>query len=52
MGFKQCNGDHTLFYRHSGRRITVLVVYVDDIIITGDDEQGIKYLKENMNKGI
>jgi hypothetical protein len=52
MGFKQCNGDHTLFYRHSGRRITVLAVYVDDIIITGDDEQGIKYLKENMNKGI
>jgi hypothetical protein len=50
MGFKQCNGDHTLFYKHSGRRITVLAVYVDDIIITGDDEQGIKYLKENLSK--
>jgi hypothetical protein len=50
MGFKQCNVDHIVFYRHSGRRITVLVVYVDDIIITGDDEQGIKYLKENLSK--
>jgi hypothetical protein len=38
MGFKQCNGDHTMFYRHLGHRITVLAVYVDDIIITGDDE--------------
>jgi hypothetical protein len=50
MGFKQCNVDHIVFYRHSGRRITVLVVYVDDIIITGDDEQRIKYLKENLSK--
>jgi hypothetical protein len=38
MGFKQCNGNHTVFYKHSGRKIVVLVVYVDDIIITGDDE--------------
>jgi hypothetical protein len=50
MGFKQCNVDHIVFYRHSGRRITMLVVYVDDIIITGDDEQGMKYLKENLSK--
>jgi hypothetical protein len=28
----------------------VLVVYVDVIIIIGDDEQWIKYLKENMSK--
>jgi len=50
MGYKQCNGDHTLFYRHSGRRITVLAVYVDDIIITGDDETEIKSLKGNLSK--
>jgi hypothetical protein len=42
--------DHTLFDKHSGHHIMVLVVYVDGIIIIGDDEQWIKYLKENMNK--
>ena len=50
MGYKQCNGDHTIFYRHSRRRVTILAVYVDDIIITGDDEVEIKRLKENMSK--
>lgn len=50
MGYKQCNGDHTIFYRHSGRKITILAVYVDDIIITGDDEVEIKSLKKNLRK--
>jgi len=39
MGYKQCNGDHTVFYQHFGRPIVVLAVYVDDIIITSDDEK-------------
>ncbi|WVZ92208.1 hypothetical protein U9M48_038291 [Paspalum notatum var. saurae] len=50
MKYIQCNGDHTLFYRHSGPKITILAVYVDDIIITGDDEGEIKRLKENLSK--
>jgi hypothetical protein len=37
MGYKQCNGDHTVFYRHCGSQVNILEVYVDDIIITGDD---------------
>ena len=39
-----------MFYRHSGRRITILAVYVDDIIIMGDDEVEIKCLKESLNR--
>ena len=50
MGYKQCNGDHTVFYKHSRRKITVLAVYVDDIIITGDDEMEIKCLKGNLSR--
>ena len=50
MGYKQCNGDHTVFYRHFGNNITILAVYVDDMIITGDDTLEIARLKENLSK--
>ena len=36
--YSQSNGDHTLFYKHSAKdRLTILVIYVDDIIITRND---------------
>jgi len=50
MGYTQCNGDHTVFYKHRGSFITVMAVYVDDIVITGDDVEEIRYLKENLGK--
>jgi hypothetical protein len=50
MRYKQCNGDHTLFYLHSKGHITILAVYVDDIIITGDDAFEVERLKENLRK--
>ena len=37
-GYQQCNEEHTLFYSHSPLGgVVILLVYVDDIIITGDD---------------
>ena len=50
MGYGQCNGDHTLFYRHSKGKMTILAVYVDDIIITGDDDIEIARLKGCLSK--
>jgi hypothetical protein len=50
MGYTQCNGDHTVFYKHKESRITILAVYVDDIVITGDDTQEIARLKGNLGK--
>jgi hypothetical protein len=50
MGYNQCNGDHTVFYRHSGNQVTILAVYVDDIIITGDDTLEVAQLKKNLSK--
>ncbi|RVW35033.1 Retrovirus-related Pol polyprotein from transposon TNT 1-94 [Vitis vinifera] len=39
--------DHTLFMKHSKEgEMTMFIVYVDDIIITGDDEEGIGNLKK------
>ena len=37
-GFKQSQGDHTLFTKHSSSgKVTALIVYVDDIVLTGDE---------------
>ena len=50
MGYGQCNGDHTVFYRHFNQKITILAVYVDDIIITGDDAVEITRVKSCLSK--
>ena len=44
-GFSGSSFDTTLFLRRSGHGITILFLYVDDIIITGHDMQGIQDLK-------
>ena len=37
-GYKQTQSDDTLFFKHSSDgKITIIIVYVDDMIITGDD---------------
>jgi hypothetical protein len=50
MGYKQCNGDHTLFYLCSKNHIIILAIFVDDIIITGDDALEVVRLKENLRR--
>ncbi|PRQ31135.1 putative RNA-directed DNA polymerase [Rosa chinensis] len=37
FGYKQSNSDHTLFLKHQKGKVTVLIIYVDDMVITGDD---------------
>ncbi|XP_052882649.1 uncharacterized mitochondrial protein AtMg00810 isoform X4 [Gossypium arboreum] len=45
--YTQGQGDHTLFYQHSyNGKCCILIVYVDDIILTGDDSIEIERLKE------
>ncbi|KAL6325861.1 hypothetical protein AAG906_031094 [Vitis piasezkii] len=41
--------DHSVFYKKSPAGIILLVVYVDDIIITGNDHAGISDLKAFMH---
>ncbi|RDX83225.1 putative WRKY transcription factor 3, partial [Mucuna pruriens] len=39
LKYKQSQGDHTLFIKHSPNgKLTLLLVYIDDMIITSDDE--------------
>nr|GEV28829.1 putative RNA-directed DNA polymerase [Tanacetum cinerariifolium] len=47
-GYKQSNSDHTLFLRHKEDRVTCLIIYVDDMIITENDKSEIKKLKEGL----
>lgn len=45
-GFSQCQTNHTMFLKHSKEgKVAIFIVYVDDIIITGDDYIGIEGLK-------
>uniref|UniRef100_A0A803MVW8 Reverse transcriptase Ty1/copia-type domain-containing protein n=1 Tax=Chenopodium quinoa TaxID=63459 RepID=A0A803MVW8_CHEQI len=45
FGYKQSNSDHTLFLKRVKDRITCIIIYVDDMIITGNDEEEIADLK-------
>ena len=42
--------DATLFVKKVGRSIVFLVVYVDDLLMTGDSEYYIAYIKEDLKK--
>ena len=51
FGFLQSQADHTLFYRHSKEgKVAILIVYVDDIILTGDDCGGLENSKKFLAK--
>ena len=44
-----CESDHSVFLKFSSsNQYIYLVVYVDDIVITGDDYEGIKALKQHL----
>ena len=50
QNFVQGQSDHTMFIKksHEGKMV-VLIVYVDDIILTGDDVEGIEELKKELS---
>ena len=47
FGYSQSQGDHTLFFKHSSEgKKAILIVYVDDIIMTRDDSEELERLKK------
>ena len=50
FGYKQSNSYHTLFFKRRHEKITALIVYVDDMIVTRNDIEEIKALKEYLSK--
>ncbi|XP_048420050.1 uncharacterized mitochondrial protein AtMg00810-like [Pyrus x bretschneideri] len=47
-GYYQSHSDHTLFVKQRNDKVTTLIIYVDDIIITGDDSEEIVQLEKNL----
>ena len=47
MGFHQSDNDDSLFIKRSSKGCTILLIHVDDIIICGNNDDGICALKEN-----
>ena len=47
QGYQQGQLDHTIFFKQSNdRRMTILIVYVDDIILTRDNTGEVERLKK------
>ncbi|GKE31718.1 ribonuclease H-like domain-containing protein, partial [Tanacetum coccineum] len=44
-GFEESKFDYSLYTKHHGDKFVVLLAYVDDIVITGNDDVGIKEFK-------
>jgi len=47
-GFQQSNSDHTLFLKQRQEKVTALIIYMDNIIITGDDTKEIYKLQKHL----
>ena len=47
--FRQSNSNHTLFLKNQNGKITALIIYVDDMIITGNDDEEIIDLQKHLS---
>jgi len=51
-GYTQSKNDYSLFLRTSGSHLTIVVVYVDDILFTGSHLEHILLLKQHLHSTI
>lgn len=50
VGFKRSQVDHFVFIRHSSADVVILVVYVDDILLTSSDTHGVEEVRKYVAK--
>jgi Reverse transcriptase (RNA-dependent DNA polymerase) len=48
LGYQRSNADHTMFIRRKEEKICILVVYVDDIVLTDNDPTETKRIKASL----
>ena len=50
FGYRQSNSDRTLFLKKQHGKITTLIVYVDDMVVTGNDPEERKALQNYLSR--
>ena len=49
FGFVQSKADYSLFTKHQNNSITLVLIYVDDLLICGNNEHHIQLLKDMLS---
>lgn len=49
LGFKQSAADHTLYVKKTSTSFTALLLYVDDVLLTGNDMSEINSVKQSLH---
>ena len=49
-GFSRCHSDNIVYTKKVGKSFTILVIYVDDIILTGSDSNYINHVNYSLKK--
>eukprot|EP00253_Pinus_taeda_P026348 PITA_26348 len=49
-GFSRCHSDNTVYTKKEGKALIILVLYVDDLILTGSDPNLINHVKSSLKK--
>lgn len=49
IGFQSSHSYPSLFVKHDGRNIVVLLLYVDDIILTGSNDEMVQHVINDMS---
>ena len=50
IGFVQCRSDHSILVKSTAKCIVILVIYVDDILVSSSDLIEIEEVKEYMKR--
>ena len=51
VGFQRGDSNDTLYVRQQGKNLVILVMYVDDLIITGNNDDHIAQVKKELHAG-
>eukprot|EP00253_Pinus_taeda_P007458 PITA_07458 len=49
-GFSRCHSDNIVYTKKVGKSLIILVLYVDDLILTGSDPNLINHVKSSLKK--